>query len=133
MASPGISVMTRVSGSMDISIARSPRDDVRQPRVRQLEFGGMNRRRHRLSPGIRGEPTRAEPFGNILQRMPRFDLRATSLVRVLSDAPHVHRARVRPCNLQPIEARLIDRFEWKLRLKSGDRGRIELAGRLQGA
>ena len=106
----------------------SSRHDVRQPRLGQLQFGGVNRRAIACACRGRRQLARLETGGDRLQRMTRLDLRVTPLVRVLADALARRRRAPRRAPAFSMSSRaLVDRLERQLRLEARVRRGVELA------
>src|SRR4051812_551709 len=70
---------------------------------------------------------RLDARGDLLQRMPRRDLRTAALVHDLRDAVTADGARHQALSLERLETRHVDRLERQDRLKTLDRSRVQLA------
>jgi len=77
----------------------------------------------------RRQATRLEPYGNLLQHVPRLDLRAAAGVRVDRD----RRALQGTLDLEPLQARAIDRFERELALETRVRRCVQISRRAERA
>jgi predicted component of type VI protein secretion system len=77
----------------------------------------------------RRQTTRLEPYGNLLQHVPRLDLRAAASMRVDRD----RRALQRTLDLEPLQPRAIDRFERQLALEALVRSRVQISRRAERA
>src|SRR5581483_10117682 len=118
ISSPTARRVTRMRGSMDTIIRRSPRHHEWNPRIRQLQFGRVKRCRHRtIAFGLR-ELTRFESRGDLLQRVTRFDLRVpASIDEWTGRCRQLRDPRRLSIGLEHFEPRLIDRLERQLKLE----------------
>ena len=108
---------------------RSSRNDEREPRLGKLQLRGVNGVRdlactigwRRLASG--------EARGDVLQRMPRGDLRPAAAILEAHDALVPGGSRCDSLDLEHLETGAVDRLERQRGLESFNRGGIQFTGR----